>query len=190
MSTNCNISTTVVPDNTPLECDQYYSTVCVINPNALAYLGLPSNSTQEDINIAINLALINTNNKIIQLQNEVVSFENADLDIDGTYFLSPTDDKKYITINSAINTPRIALDEALPDGFECYFVHNVPYDSEDSNPSTILMITPEFVTAPLFTVPLSFGDQLETVQNYGIIFVKKINSNLYTVTGSLYRYGS
>lgn len=76
MSTNCNISTTVVPDNTPLECDQYYLTKCVIHPAALAFLGLPANSTQEQINTAILMALINMNNKIIQLQNRVDALEN------------------------------------------------------------------------------------------------------------------
>lgn len=189
MSTNCNLSTTIVPDNSPLECDQYYSTKCIIHPNALAFLSLPENSTQFDINSAILLALINANNKIIQLQNTQPSggFENKQLNVYGDYYLTDDDNGKFIFVNERSNEPRISIDSNLPDGFECYILNNKGIDLEES-PDNYLRITPEYNNEPMLTVPITYYTPLTYISNYGIVHIVKRSTNLYTVNGDLYDY--
>lgn len=59
------------------------STSCVVHEEAIAYLGLPANSTQEDINTALVLSLQDTRIrlelaeiKIIELEQRIEDLEN------------------------------------------------------------------------------------------------------------------
>lgn len=48
-----------IPNRIVEECNgDYKSTDCILSPNALAYLGLPANSSQADINTAIEASLL------------------------------------------------------------------------------------------------------------------------------------
>lgn len=184
----CAQNTSVITDNTPIPCDgEYISTQCIAHPASIAFLSIPANSTQYDINNAFNNTFINQNSRINLLENG--GFTTTALEIDGTYNLQVTDNKKNIIVSSVENSPRIALSSALPDGFECYIVNNTEVPGTIL-PTTLLMIDTEFTTPPLFTVPYVFDEPKNVVSNYGVIHIKKQSANLYTVSGDLYPYGS
>lgn len=177
---NCPKNTSVVTDNTPLECNEYTSDKCVLHENAISFFSLPANSPQYDINNAITNTFINQNNRINLL--EAGGFGSAELTINGNYNIQSTDNKKYIYINSAINNPTISLNSALPDGFECYFVYMPATDEIDPE---VIDINYNFTTSPYFTVPTMNQQLLYQFFPYGKIQVKKRNANFYFVTGDL-----
>lgn len=187
----CPQNTSVITDNTPLECNEYLFSSCIINIAALPFISQPANSLQKDINSSIVNTLITQNASINLLQQG--GFINEDLEINGTYNLSSIDDKKYYNVTSITNTPRIALDAALPDGFECYMVNNTPI-LDGGSLVDLLVIETEFTTPPLFTVPRAVlapsAEMEDVVQNYGIIHIKKQSNNLYTVNGDLMYFPS
>ena len=51
------------------------STVCVIHSAALTYLGLPANSTQEQINEALLLSLIDTRNRLLIAEQNITDLQ-------------------------------------------------------------------------------------------------------------------
>lgn len=185
---NCPENTANIPNNDPLNCDGdlFYDT-CIMHAGAYPFLSLPANSTQEQVNNAIVTTLINYGSR---LNNS--GFMKENLEIDGTYVLSADDNKKYYNVNSISNTPRIALNASLPDGFECYFLNNTP-SLESQSLDDVLAIETDYTTPPLFTVPRQvsvFAEIENIVKNYGEIHVKKQSSNLYTVNGDLYNFPS
>lgn len=65
----CNNNSGIVqPDNSPLPCDGYFSDECVIHQEAIAYLGLPENSTIKQIIDAMLISLIDARNRIAILE--------------------------------------------------------------------------------------------------------------------------
>lgn len=67
MSNNCG-KTYQVEYGTENPCE-LTSTSCAVQTDPIPYLGLPENSTQEEINTALVLALQAANNRITQLEN-------------------------------------------------------------------------------------------------------------------------
>jgi len=67
----CPTNTSVVTDNTPLECNEYISDKCVIHTNAIAFLGLPAGATQEEINNELVSTLISALSRISQLESQL-----------------------------------------------------------------------------------------------------------------------
>ncbi len=73
--------TSLATDNTPLECEEFISSACIIHPDALVELSIPENSTvQEIINAFLN-AIINLNNQIGTENSSVVSGEVVGTDL-------------------------------------------------------------------------------------------------------------
>lgn len=173
---NCYQGSVPATDNTPLPCNgEFISTDCITIPSAITVLNLTANSSQTQVNNTFTSAIIN-------ISNEVGTFAQQDLEIDGTYTLSEDDNGIYYYVTSAINTPLITIDTELPDGFKCYFFYQpAPYDLEVSTPEELL-IDAEVTTPPLFTVP---EQTRRRIMYYGAAYIKKKNTNLYTVTGDL-----
>jgi len=71
----CFPNTTVTTDNTPLTCDDYISTECIIHEAAIAYLSLPTNSTMTQVVAALLASLMNARERIVDLEEIVGDFE-------------------------------------------------------------------------------------------------------------------
>lgn len=184
MSIYCQNNNIPQVDNSEIDCPNgILSTNCVVEESALAYLSLPAESTQHEVNEALLTSLISARERILILENQTVEgFTNEDLQIDGAYVLSAEDDKKYYYVTSAINNPIIGVVDELPDGFECYFFYQpAPYDPEISSPEELIFAT-EVATPPLVTAPSQDKNRLEY---YGQAYFKKKNTNFYSVTGDL-----
>ena len=74
--TGCPISTTVVPDNTPLECEEFILDKCIVHNDSIAFLSLPAGATQEQVNNALVLALMNAFTRISELENQLDAIQN------------------------------------------------------------------------------------------------------------------
>ena len=95
MSKPC-AQTTLATDNTPLECDEFISTACVVHPDALVELNIPENSTAQDIFNAFLNAIINLNNQLGSTTNvEVVSGV-----VSGTDIVLTKSDSNTVTIDA------------------------------------------------------------------------------------------
>jgi hypothetical protein len=71
MPIDCPTSTSVVPDNSPLECDGIYTLDdCIVHSNAISFLSIPANSSIKDIFNAMVTKLIDLNNRITALEGE------------------------------------------------------------------------------------------------------------------------
>jgi len=74
----CSQNTTVIPDNSPLDCDGIItSTTCIAHPTAISFLNLPAESTQAQINSALTTALVAAYSRILALENRVTTLENV-----------------------------------------------------------------------------------------------------------------
>jgi len=67
----CNQINIPQVDETPLDCDDFISTTCVQQADAITYLSLPANFTQKQFNDAIVASLINARTRIAQLEQEI-----------------------------------------------------------------------------------------------------------------------
>lgn len=78
----CNNTTNNPIDQEIDPCDGVkYSTQCVIEESALTILGLPANSTQQEINLALQNAVYTINNQVFE-QNNLNKFINFTIDTD------------------------------------------------------------------------------------------------------------
>lgn len=66
----CNIGTVIPTNNTPLACEEYKSTDCIIYKSAIVYLGLPADSSMTQVIAAIMLSLIDARNRIRTLEQQ------------------------------------------------------------------------------------------------------------------------
>lgn len=64
----CQNGTVIPTNNTPLACDEYISTDCSIYADAIAYLGLPANSSVTAVIGAMLASLIDARNRILELE--------------------------------------------------------------------------------------------------------------------------
>lgn len=65
----CLPNTTVVLDETPLQCDEFINTDCVLYMNAISYLNLPPQSTVTEIVVALLTSLIDTRARLENVEN-------------------------------------------------------------------------------------------------------------------------
>ena len=76
MSDLCYTGTTVPLELIEEPCNgSYTSTACISSPVAITALNLPTNSTQQQINNALVLAIQNLSNQITELTARVVELE-------------------------------------------------------------------------------------------------------------------
>lgn len=180
MPIDCPKNTNIVVNNTPDPCGGVYgSTDCISTPNAIVYLSIPAESTQTEINTAVTLDLINKNSRIEVLEGNQQIYTDKVIDIDGSYLITVDDNRKFIYINSAVNSPTLTVNPMLPIGFECTFFTNGIMDE-------IINISTQFISNPKVTVPSEELSVLDGVKNWGIVHLKKRNNNLCTFTGDLY----
>lgn len=66
----CLNGTAIPTNNTPIECEEYFNSDCIIYQNAITYLNLPPNSNMTTIVNALVLSLIDARNRIINLENQ------------------------------------------------------------------------------------------------------------------------
>ena len=114
--------TTLVADNTPIPCDEFIATECVIHPDALVELGLPENSNVQDIINAFLLAIINLNNLVggstptttgVEVQDDGSIVVNEALKINFTNNLTATVDgveSDKVNVEAVLPTYTIGLD--------------------------------------------------------------------------------
>ncbi len=77
MSTNCNEQVEIPEvDNTPLVCDEFIPSGCILYPTAIPELMLPANSTLTLIIDNLMLALIDAKARIVILEEKVETLEN------------------------------------------------------------------------------------------------------------------
>ena len=77
MSTNCNEQINIPEtENTPLVCNEFFSSGCILYPTAIPELMLPANSTLTLIIDNLMLALIDAKSRIIILEEKVETLEN------------------------------------------------------------------------------------------------------------------
>lgn len=173
----CPTNITVIKNDDPI-CEEFTSTTCITHPTAIASLSLPANSTQQLINNSLAASQVNISNRVTTLENN--SFTDAQLTINGDYTIQSTDNKKYIYITQAINTPTIFINPTLPDGFECYFFYTPANTS-----GTAVAIDYSYATPPIFTVPFINGQACNILQPYCSTHIKKRAANFFTATGEL-----
>lgn len=70
MST-CSNGTVIPTNNTPLQCEEFTSSDCIIFQEAIAYLELPPNSTMTEVVVSILASLIDARNRIINLETNL-----------------------------------------------------------------------------------------------------------------------
>lgn len=72
---NC-FSGTVIPDPIESPCGgEFFSTDCVLTPNAITYLGLLAGASQTQINAAIITFLVGKDQQIADLQDQLNALE-------------------------------------------------------------------------------------------------------------------
>lgn len=68
MTKICQQTNVAEVDNSAIACDAFISTDCIIHADAIAYLGLPENSSMTDVVNALLLSLIDARNRILILE--------------------------------------------------------------------------------------------------------------------------
>lgn len=68
MTKICTQTNVAEVDNEALDCEKLISTDCIILEEAIAYLGLPENSSMTDVIGAMMLSLIDARNRITILE--------------------------------------------------------------------------------------------------------------------------
>lgn len=69
--TACANGTVIPTNNTPLPCEEFTSSDCIIFQDAIAYLELPPNSTATEVFVAMLASLIDARNRIINLETNL-----------------------------------------------------------------------------------------------------------------------
>lgn len=64
----CSQTNVAEVDNSAIACNNFTSTDCIIHEAAIAYLGLPENSSMTDVVNALLFSLIDARNRIIILE--------------------------------------------------------------------------------------------------------------------------
>lgn len=72
---------TITTINDPCNGDMK-STSCLVHTDAIAYLGLPANSTQEDINTALVLSLQDTRIRLELAETTIADLEQRVFDLE------------------------------------------------------------------------------------------------------------
>lgn len=67
----CETGTVIPTNNTPLPCEEYKSTDCIIHQNAIIYLGLPAQSSLTTVLAAVLASLADARNRIQILENQI-----------------------------------------------------------------------------------------------------------------------
>lgn len=74
---NCNQDIFTPTNDQPVLCDgKFYSTECILTPNAIPYINIPVNASQQQINTNLVLALQQANVTIQQLSQRIDDLEN------------------------------------------------------------------------------------------------------------------
>lgn len=67
----CNNGTVIPTNNTPLPCNEFTGSDCIIFKEAIAYLELPENSTVTEVILAMLASIIDARNRIINLEQSI-----------------------------------------------------------------------------------------------------------------------
>ncbi len=67
----CSNGTVIPTNNTPLPCEEFTSSDCIIHEQAIAYLELPANSTMTEVIVAMLASLVDARNRIINLETNL-----------------------------------------------------------------------------------------------------------------------
>lgn len=125
--------TSLATDNTELTCNEFYSTECVIHPDALVELSLPENSQLNSIITAILSAITNLNNIISQNQQD----RGVDIQKDGVVVKSEALKINFLdNILAAIDlgdTDKVNVQIDMPSYALSLGIDNVLNILEDSN---------------------------------------------------------
>lgn len=68
MAKICSQTNVAEVDNSAVACEEFISTNCVIHEDAIAYLGLPENSSMTDVVDALLLSLIDARSRLLILE--------------------------------------------------------------------------------------------------------------------------
>ncbi len=67
----CNNGTVIPTNDSPLLCDEFTSSDCIIFQEAIVYLELPPNSTATEVFVAMLASLIDARNRILNLETNL-----------------------------------------------------------------------------------------------------------------------
>ena len=109
MSTNCGQTVTPTTDETPLPCDEFRSTRCVVHEEAISYLGLLEDTPLDVVLDTYLTSLIDARNRITIIEAQPVKVITVDTST--AYTLVAANAENRISLNNAAAVALIVPDD-------------------------------------------------------------------------------